>query len=50
MVWNERSRPASRFTLSDPSLSGGPAGAYWVELTLTDSDGNSGTVTATVTR
>lgn len=50
-LWeDERSRPASRFTVSDPNLNGGPAGAYWVELTLTDTDGNSGTVTATVTR
>lgn len=50
-LWeDERSRPASRFTLSDPALNGGPAGDYWVELTLTDSEGNSGTVTATVTR
>lgn len=43
-------RPTSRFVLSGASLAGSPAGDYVVTLTLTDGFGNSGTVTATVTK
>ncbi|MCB9645210.1 MAG: hypothetical protein H6730_01220 [Deltaproteobacteria bacterium] len=47
---DERTRPTSRFSVTVPGLDALPAGDYWLELSLTDPDGNSGTFTATVTR
>lgn len=41
-------RPTSRFTLAIPAIAS--SGDYLVRLTLTDPSGNSGTVTATITR
>jgi hypothetical protein len=39
-----------RFALPVDVIANGPAGDYFVELTLTDAAGNSGTITATVTK
>ncbi|MCC7386068.1 MAG: neutral/alkaline non-lysosomal ceramidase N-terminal domain-containing protein [Deltaproteobacteria bacterium] len=40
----------SHFRLALPAISAGASGAYLVRLTLTDPSGNSGTVTATVSK
>lgn len=41
-------QPAARFLLNTGLV--GPSGDYYLELTVTDAVGNSGTVTATITR
>ncbi len=46
----ERVRPTSTFDLEVTGLDALPAGDYWVDLTLTDPAGNTGTFTATVTK
>jgi hypothetical protein len=42
--------PTSKFEIDSPEIANGPSGSYVVQLTLTDLSGNSGTVTATITK
>ncbi len=46
----DRVRPTSTFSVQVAGLDTLPAGDHWLELTLTDPLGNSGTITATITK
>lgn len=49
LVENERVRPTSRVLVNKAELAAGP-GDYFLRLTVEDAAGNTGTVTATITR